>query len=135
MGLLNLCNWYVLFNFNSTPFFKLFLYVIWQILLDSIVRWTRSRRRKQSRSESWNKIRMGQRCAGSMSTQYMGRDALFADAVDFSTGWNIPVNSDYFHFTNYYSHHHFFTVCDQHERKSKRRYTYIIITKLTYLYV
>lgn len=77
---------------------------------------------------------MGERCAGPVSTQYMGRDAFFADAVDFRTSWNISFNSDYFHLANYHTYNHFFAVCNQHKRKSKRRYFRIIIkSNLFYL--
>lgn len=65
---------------------------------------------------------MGQRCNGSVSTKHMGRDAFFADAVDFSTSWNIPFDSDYFHLADHHTYYHVFTVGDQHKRKSKRRY-------------
>ncbi|XP_026809407.1 bumetanide-sensitive sodium-(potassium)-chloride cotransporter-like isoform X2 [Rhopalosiphum maidis] len=64
---------------------------------------------------------MGQRRAGSMSTQHLGCDAFLADAVDFRTSWNISFNYYYSYCTGYYSNHHFFTVCDKYKWKNKRR--------------
>jgi len=61
---------------------------------------------------------MGQRRLDSMSTQHLGRDAFFADAMDFRTSWNISFNHYYFYFTVYYSNHHFFAIRDQHKWKS-----------------
>lgn len=92
--------------------------------IDSIVRRTSPRRRNQNRKEVRHKTRMGQRRTGSVSAQYMGRDAFLADAVDFRTGGNIRFAGDHFHFADHYSDHHVFVVGHQHEWKSKRRWGY-----------
>jgi len=55
---------------------------------------------------------MGERRVDSMSTQYLGRNVILADAVDFSTSWNISFNHNYFYFPAYYSNNDFFTVGD-----------------------
>ncbi|XP_025413085.1 bumetanide-sensitive sodium-(potassium)-chloride cotransporter-like isoform X2 [Sipha flava] len=64
---------------------------------------------------------MDQRCTGSMSTQYMGRDAFYTNAMDLRTSGNTQFHSDHFHFVDYYSYHYFITVCNQYEWKNKRR--------------
>jgi len=55
---------------------------------------------------------MGQRCVDSMSTQHLGRNAILADAVDFSTSWNISFNHNYFYFPAYYPNNNIFIVSD-----------------------
>lgn len=53
-----------------------------------------------------------------MSAQHMGRNAFLENAVDFGTRGDLALDSDHFHLADHYSHHHFFDVRRQHERKS-----------------